>query len=61
MSENTVPDVTTIPSKSVFNKTNAIRVGVAALAAAAVAVAVVVKMKTGADPIEAVVELVPEA
>lgn len=40
-------NVTTLPSKkSVFNKTNALRVGVAALAVAVVAV-VVVKMKNG--------------
>lgn len=59
MSENTVPDVTALPSKSFFNRTNAIRVGVAALAVATVVVVVVVKMKTGTDPIDVVAELVP--
>ena len=59
MSENT-PDITETPSKSFFNKTNAIRVGAAALAVATVVV-VVVKMKTGTDPIDVVAELVTEA
>jgi hypothetical protein len=41
-------NVAALPSKSVFTKTNAIRVGVAALAV--VAVVVVVKLKT--SPVE---------
>jgi hypothetical protein len=42
-------NVAALPSKSVFTKTNAIRVGVAALAVV-VAVVVVVKLKT--SPVE---------
>ena len=48
MSENTTSNVTTLPEKkSFFTKTNALRVGAAALAVATVAVVVYVKMKSG--------------
>lgn len=60
MSENTPSNVTTLPEEkqSLFTKTNAIRVGVAALAVAAVVVVVIVKVKTGSSPeaIETLVE-----
>ena len=64
MSENTTSNVTTLTEKkSFFTKTNALRVGVAALAVATVAVVVIVKMKTGSTPefVGTLVETVPEA
>lgn len=60
MSENTTPtNVPTLPEKSFFNKTNAIRVAVAA-AAVAVAVVVIVVLKRDVN-IEAEMAVVEEA
>lgn len=60
MSENT-PDITTLPvtKKSFFNKTNAIRVAVAAVAVTVVAV-LVIKLKSD-SAVEEIVETVTES